>query len=84
MEGNDDDATLGLEVHVDDDEPTPWPNQGSAISPDTREPLARPWEILESAQRPRDTAVSVGSCRLPISARSSPRAWRVTSMAGIG
>ena len=51
MEGDDDDSILGLDVHVDDDQPTPWTDQPPAISPDTRELLAGTRELLQRKQR---------------------------------
>jgi hypothetical protein len=60
VEGNDDNSILGLDVHVDDDQPAPRTDDGTAISPDPRELLAGPRELLQREQRARDSLPRVG------------------------
>lgn len=61
MEGDDDDSTLCLDEHVDDDQPTPRTDDRSAIPPEARELLAGTRELLQSEQRACDALPRV--CR---------------------
>ena len=60
MEGDDDDSILGLDVHIDDDQPPPRTDQRPAISPDAGELLTGAREFLQREQRARDPFASVG------------------------
>jgi hypothetical protein len=85
MESDDNDSILGLDVHVDDDQPAPRTDQCPAVSPNARELLAGAGELFQREQRVRyRSRVSAGSWRVSISSRSSSRAKRVTSIVVIG
>lgn len=60
MESDDDNSIFWLDVDIDDDQPAPGTDQGSAISPNTSELLPGSWELLQYEQRTRQTFPRIG------------------------
>lgn len=60
MEGDDHDSALGLDVHVDDDQPAPWADESAAIPPYAKQLRAGSRELLQRAQRARNSLSRIG------------------------
>jgi len=60
VKGDDHNSILGLDVHVDDDQPPPWANQCPTISPKARQLLPSPRKLLQGEQRARDAFPRIG------------------------